>query len=181
MKTSNLEIKEHTFLNAWEIEYQVGRNYFIMCIDTEDLENVFEDEWNYEKYNSPQDFLETDEDIEKLLLWFHTEFADDVEPIDRNDSILYQYKIQGKKGLLPQNQMVDEKTQKVVFKSTFEKQNGLWQEVPTKEYLEAMAKRLLALEKETQEMKEEMKREDDILLTTDTIKYNYEISPQTTA
>lgn len=181
MKNSNIEIKEHYFLNHWTLEYQVKRKYFVMEIQTEDLETVFEDEWDSEKYDSPYDFFNgDDEQVEQLLAWFHTEYADDVEPIERNDSILYQYKIQGEKGLLPSNQMVEEKTQKVIFKSTFKKQDdGLWQEVPSPAYIKAIAERLFELEKEMQELKEEKEKRDDILLTTKQIEHHYQINPKT--
>ncbi len=175
MKNTEIKIKKYTFLNAWEIEYQVGRNYFIMAIETEDLEG-----WEYEKYDSPQDFLEeTDADIEKLLTWFHTEYADDVEPIQREDSLLYQTKIGKKEDYKLPVKMVG-KAEKVVFKSTFEKQdNGLWQEVPSPAYIKAIADRLFELEKEMQEMKEEKEKRDDIILTTKQIEHHYKINPKT--
>ena len=182
MKTSIIKIKQYTFLNPWEIEYRVGRNYFIMAIEDEDLETVFERTWGLRKYDSPQDFLEQGQEdnqgmIEKLLTWFHTEFADEVEPIERERSLLYQKRIKECEDNLPVK-MVG-KAQKVIFKTTFEKQNGLWQEVASPAYIKAIADRLFELEKEMQELKEEKKQVDDILLTTDSIEQNYKISPNT--
>lgn len=75
MKISEIKIKEHIFLNSWEIEYKVGKNHFVACIETEDLEEVFED-YDSEEYETPQDFLKDDEDVEKLLAWYHTHTFD---------------------------------------------------------------------------------------------------------
>ncbi|WP_338761972.1 hypothetical protein WAF17_16655 [Bernardetia sp. ABR2-2B] len=181
MKSSNIKIKEYSFRNSWEIEYKVGRDYFIACIETEDLKAVF-DNYDYEKHDTPANFLEEDEDVEKLLTWFHTEFTDELEPISRKESELYQAKIEAskeeKEHKLPLEQ-VGEDSVKVHFKTTFDKQNGMWTEVPNPAYIKALAQRMEQMQKEIDFLKEENQKRDDVLLTTKMIEYQYKISKNT--
>ena len=158
MKNTKTKIKKYTFLNAWEIEYQIGKDYFVMAIETENLEG-----WDSEKYDSPQDFLEeTDADIEEVIISFHIEMADVVEPMDKQFSKLYQPK----------------KAKKVIFKPTLEsiETTPATLEMVNPAYI---LERMENMQKEINQLKEENKKRDDILLTTNQIEEMYGLSPQT--
>ncbi|WP_375560219.1 hypothetical protein ACE193_21315 [Bernardetia sp. OM2101] len=169
MKTLIIKIKQYTFLNPWEIEYQIGKEYFVMAIEKEELRQIFGSEYLNGEYKTPQDFLETDEDVEKLITWFHTdwEHKDHIEPMDLQFSKLYKPK--------------KKQAKEVTFKTNL-KQIGTTPatiEMTNPAYIQAIVERLERMEREVQKLKAENKRKDDILLTTKMIEMNYQISAKT--
>ena len=168
MKNSNIKIRQYTFLNSHEIEYQIGKEFFVMAIEEAELEEVFND-YDCERYNSPQDFLETHDDVEKLLIWFHTEweFKDHIEPMDLQFSKLYKPKTKT--------------AEKVIFKTNLQRVGNVpaTLEMVNPAYIQAIVERMERMERELQKLKEENRKKDDILLTTKMIEMNYQISAKT--
>jgi hypothetical protein len=168
MKNTNIKIKKHTFLNSHEIEYQIGKEFFVMAIEEAELEEIFND-YDCERYNSPQDFLETHDDVEKLLIWFHTEweFKDHIEPMDLQFSKLYKPKTKT--------------AEKVIFKTNLQRVGNVpaTLEMVNPAYIQAIVERMEVMQKRIEQLEEENEKRDDILLTTDQIKEHYGIAPQT--